>query len=113
MRWCRTPCQRPLRIQPEVLGVEGRGLWSYGWGISGGGLTAQPVSVGSGASAGKWGGQGQVERCSASFPKRLEESKFRGKTWTYCLARESFAREVVSFLSLEVFKYTQAEIWKD
>lgn len=92
-----------------MLGVEGRGLWTFGWGISGGGLTAQPVSVGAGASTGKWGVKAKWRGALPAFPK----VSLGGQTWTYCLARESFAREVVSFLSLEVFKYTQAEIWKD
>ena len=52
----------------------------------------------------KAGCQGQVERCSVSFPRGLEGSRCRGQTRTHRTAQESFAREVVSFLSLEVFK---------
>lgn len=79
MRWCRTPCQRPLRIQPEMLGVEGRGLWTCGWGISGGGLTAQPVSVGPGASAGKWGVKAKWRGALPAFPKDWRKVSLEGR----------------------------------
>lgn len=49
---------------------------------------AQPASVGAEASTGKLGGQGQGERCSVSFPRGLEGSKFRGQTWIHRPARE-------------------------